>query len=411
MRNPEQPRRLNDGLLKDLSLRSSQLHYPVQRAECPKRSWTINGDFVTLTPTGIPRYAREVTQALDALVAESHPLTAGLKLNLLAPRQPREPLNLSAIPTQIIPEFSRPRLPQFWVQMQLPRHVRGGLLSFCNLAPVAHRKHIVCIHDLHTRLMPESYGALFRWAHRLVLPILGRRAELITTVSELSRTHLIQYGVAAADKIVVTHNGSDHVQRWRQHGSSRFGQPPIRPFIFCLGQTQKYKNLDLLIGLSDQFDALGLDIYIAGHVSEAEIRASTDTKLHNVRFLGRVTDAELADLYANALCFAFPSRMEGFGIPVVEAMALGCPVVCSNIPALTEVCGDAAILAHPDDAPGWLTAIKALHRDPEIYKRMKTRGQARARQFSWRVIAETYLKLMAKVDATDNAALVPRAAD
>ena len=413
MTNPVWHGRLGDGLLRELPLHPSEAHHhlhtvpstPVWRAEGSKRSWTINGDFVTLKPTGVPRYAREVTQALDALVAENHPLAARLQLNLLVPRQPEEPLHLSAISTQVIPEFSTPRLPQFWVQLQLPRHVPGGLLSFCNLAPVLHRKQIVCIHDLHTRLAPESYSTLFRWAHRIVLPILGRRADFITTVSELSRTHLVEYGVAAAEKIVVTHNGSDHIHRWHQQGPSRFSRPPVRPFIFCLGQTQKYKNLDLLIALSKQLDALGLDICIAGHVSEAAIKASPSAELRNVRFLGRVTDAELADLYANALCFVFPSRMEGFGLPVVEAMALGCPVVSSNIPALVEVCHDAAILVHPDDAQGWLTAIQALHVDPQLRERMMTHGLERARQFSWRVIAEIYLNLMARVDAIGDPAL------
>jgi glycosyltransferase involved in cell wall biosynthesis len=259
--------------------------------------------------------------------------------------------------------------------------------------------------------MPDSYSRLFRWAHRLVLPILGRRAHFITTVSELSRTHLIQYRVAVADKIVVTHNGSDHVTRWERQGPSRFNHAPMRPFIFSFGQTQKYKNLDLLIALSKQVDTLGLDIFIAGDVSEAAIRASTNLQLRNVRFLGRVTDAELADLYANALCLVFPSRMEGFGLPVVEAMALGCPVVSSNIPALVEVCGDAAMLVHPDDTQGWLTAIQALHLDPQLHKRMTTRGLERARQFSWRVIAEIYLKLMAKVDGIDNSLLARSAAN
>jgi glycosyltransferase involved in cell wall biosynthesis len=92
-------------------------------------------------------------------------------------------------------------------------------------------------------------------------------------------------------------------------------------------------------------------------------------------------------------------------------MALGCPVVSSNIPALVEVCGDAAMLVHPDDTQGWLTAIQALHLDPQLHKRMATRGLERARQFSWRVIAEIYLKLMAKVDAIDNPLLARSAAN
>ena len=90
------------------------------------RRWTINGDFLALQPTGVARYAREVTMALDGLVAARHPLTAGLEIDLVAPREGREPLPLKAIPLRILPEFGRPRLPQFWVQAQLPAAVPGG---------------------------------------------------------------------------------------------------------------------------------------------------------------------------------------------------------------------------------------------------------------------------------------------
>jgi hypothetical protein len=120
-----------------------------------RHPWAISGDFLALKPTGVARYALEVTRALNALVAEDHPLTRNVELTLLAPR-PAPSNFLEHIPTRVIPEFNRPRLPQFWVQAQLPRAVQGGVLSFCNLAPVLVRRQIVCIHDLHTRIMPES---------------------------------------------------------------------------------------------------------------------------------------------------------------------------------------------------------------------------------------------------------------
>lgn len=96
------------------------------------RRWTINGDFLGLKPTGVARYATETTLALDALVAAEHPLTRGLSLRIVAPRSTSLPVR--SIPVDVVPEYTRPRLPQFWVQAQLPRHVDGGLLSFCNLA-------------------------------------------------------------------------------------------------------------------------------------------------------------------------------------------------------------------------------------------------------------------------------------
>ncbi|MDT3685400.1 MAG: glycosyltransferase family 1 protein [Pseudorhodoplanes sp.] len=379
----------------ELSRTDQQSLTPAVNAQ--RRAWTINGDFVALQPNGVARYAREVTLAIDALVAEKHPLAAGLDIELLAPHEPREPLRLQKIPIRIIPEFKYPRLPQVWVQAQLPQHVAGGLLSFCNLAPMLNRKHIVCIHDLHTRLMPNSYGRLFRWVHRVVLPILGRRAKFITTVSTSSREHLIRFGVAPAEKIVVTYNGSDHTACWRPE-KSNLKPKPARPFVLCLGQNQEYKNTKMALRLAQSLDEMGLDICIAGNINEKTLRADTREDPRNLRLLGRIDDDDLASMMSKALCFLFPSRIEGFGLPVIEAMALGCPVVASSAPCLPEVCGNAALLVDPDDPAGWIEAVRDLQTDQRLRRRMILRGYARARIYSWRNIAEVYLQLMAQVD-------------
>jgi glycosyltransferase involved in cell wall biosynthesis len=365
------------------------------------RVWAINGDFLALQPTGVARYAREVTLALDGLIATKQSLTRDLELSILAPRAPAEPLPLKAIALRIVPEFNRPRLPQFWVQVQLPRHVTGGLLSFCNLAPIALRRHIVCIHDLHTWLMPNSYGRLFRWAHRVVLPILGRRVSLVTTVSTLSRDHLVQFGVAPREKIVVTYNGSNHVARWRP-GLAKLDIAGCRPFVLCLGRSQQYKNLELMLQIAQPLDALGLDVCIAGDIGASTVRRYCQEVPANVRLLGRIGDHDLAKLLSQALCFIFPSRIEGFGLPAVEAMALGCPVIASNAPCLPEVCGAAALYADPDDVAAWVGAIRRVKGDADLRRRMIDDGYSRAHSFSWPRIAETYLELMVQADADNN---------
>ena len=375
-----------------------------------KRCWTINGDFVTLNPNGVARYAREVTLALDALIAEGHPLARGLVLDLVAPRRD-ESLQLKAISSRVVPEYSTPRLPQFWVQAQLPRHVPGGLLSFCNLAPIALSRHIVCIHDMHTRLMPESYGRLFRWAHRLILPVLGRRAARITTVSELSRLHLVKYGIAPADRITVTYNGSDHAARW-DAARSTLEVSPARSYVLCLGRSQKYKNVDLLVRLAPLLDAMGLDLWMAGEVDPAAIAGVTQPAPRNLRLLGRISDDDFKKALAGALCFLFPSRIEGFGLPAVEAMVAGCPVVASTSPCLPEVCGEAALYADPDDVEEWAEAVALIRSDAGMRRRLIEAGKARAQRYTWRSIAETYLKLMMQVDiaSTQRAARGRRAA-
>lgn len=360
------------------------------------RHWTINGDFTALAPSGVPRYALEVTRALDRLVGEDHPSTRGLKLRLVAPHEPID-LGCRNIAIEVVPEFRTPRLPQFWVQAQLPRRVEGGLLSFCNLAPVWPRKHIVCIHDLHTHLMPDAYGRGFRLAHRVVLPLLGRRAYAVTTVSRLSAQHIVAAGVAPASKIIVAHNGCDHARSW--HAADSQLPLGVRPYALFFGHGQAYKNAALVERIAPALQRTGLDVLIAGGpVGDALSDASSQTP-SNVRRLGRVSDDDLALLLSRALCLLMPSRIEGFGLPAVEAMVHGCPVVASTAPALPEVCGDAALYADPDDDGAWIDAVSRLLTDQKLRSDFVQRGRSRAELFTWRKVALTYLALMASADA------------
>jgi glycosyltransferase involved in cell wall biosynthesis len=358
------------------------------------RKWTINGDFVAIEPTGVARYANEVTRALDALLCAQHPLARDLELDIVVPRQP-DSLRLRSIPTRVVPEFGKPRLPQFWAQVQLPKNVSGGLLSFCNLAPICLTRHIACIHDLLPWLAPDSYSLPFRAAHRLVLPILGHRARLITTVSQLSREHLIRRRIASQGKIVVTYNGADHASRWAPERSSLQLGP--RPFVLCPGRNHKHKNVALAWRIASALDAMGLDVYLAGQLNE-NVLTGLGPMPHNLRLLGRVTDDDLAKVLAAARCFLLPSHIEGFGLPAVEAMVRGCPVLASTAPALPEVCGEAALYAEPDDAQSWITGVAKLSTDRQLRHRIIAAGYRRANAYSWRQIAETYLHLMLRVD-------------
>lgn len=360
-----------------------------------KRKWTINGDFVGLRPHGVARYACEVTQAIDRLVAARHPLTEDLDISIVAPKAPDHDFALKSICVKIVPEFDKPRLPQLWVQAQLPRHVEGGLLSFCNLAPVSVRRQIVCIHDLHTRLMPESYGWLFRTAHKIILPLLGKRVRYVTTVSQLSASHLVRYGIAPRSKVVVTYNGADHAKKWDARKSAiRSGS--AKPYVFCLGRRQQYKNVELMLKLAPLLDRMGIDLWMAGDV---DIGGMTDCPaIPNLRLLGQISDDDFRFALEGALCFIFPSRIEGFGLPGVEAMALGCPVIASTSPCLPEICGSAALYADPDDVGQWADAVRAVKDDTGLRQNLIDSGLEQASKYQWNNIAETYLKLMAQID-------------
>ncbi|HEX5497671.1 MAG TPA: glycosyltransferase, partial [Thermomicrobiales bacterium] len=148
-------------------------------------------------------------------------------------------------------------------------------------------------------------------------------------------------------------------------------------------------------------------------VDPAQLFPGEAGKPENVRLIGRVGDDDLKAVLANALCFLFPSRIEGFGLPAIEAMAAGCPVVASASPCLPEICGNAALYADPDDAGAWIGQVKRLQRDAAFRGSLIAVGRARASAYSWRRVAETYLRLMASidgasVDASADAAGLPR---
>lgn len=357
------------------------------------RRWTLNGDFVTLKKTGVARYARQTVEHINRLICEGHPLARGLNIDLVS----AEPFPLSHIRNTVVPEWRHPRIPQLWSQVQLPMHAPGGLVSLCNLAPVAKRKQIVCIHDLHTYIAPESYSKAFLLAHRAILPAIGKIAARITTVSEFSADAIVAHGVAKQSKTCVTYNGGDHAYDWHASQSTMV-RPTQRPFVLCFGREHKYKNIRIIWQIADQLDTAGIDIVFVGQFDPGKARCGDGAIPSNVHLAGRISDDDLAFLLGEALCLAFPSLTEGFGLPAVEAMAHGCPVVASSAPCLPEVCGEAALFADPEIGHDWVRAITTLHKDRLVRDRLVVLGHRQLAKYSWQRVAETYLDLMSQVD-------------
>jgi len=360
-----------------------------------KRRWSINGRFLTQPLTGVQRYACEIVQELDALLADGHPLANSLEIDLLVPCGDARELRLNAVRTKVL---SGP-VGHLWEQMILPRHVGGGVLSFCNSGPVALSKQIVCVHDLNTRLYPASYSLQFRTLYRLLLPVLGRTANTITTVSRFSADQLVSHGISTADKIAVVPNGYEHALRWRPRHSKKTQSVAGPDTVVLLGSLAPHKNIGIVLGLAQDLAAAGLKIAVAG-IGDARIFKANGVShaADNIIWLGRLSDEELAALLTDSLCLAFPSLTEGFGLPALEAMALGCPVVATDQASVPEVCGDAVLFAAPNDREAWLKQILRLRRSDALREALIAKGRSRTKVFSWRKSAEQYLELMARAD-------------
>lgn len=352
--------------------------------------FAINGRFYGQAVTGVQRYAREVVAEIDvALVAR------GAWARLLTPASVELTPNFAAIEV-LRADGSAGHV---WEQLVLPLRADTPLLNLCNAAPVSLRRQIVCIHDANVFDAPNSYSRAFRAAYRLLLPLLARRSAAISSVSHFSAERLARHTGIDPNSIAVIPNGHEHVFRWNAAASRlpvRSDGLGRRPFVFLLGSRAEHKNASFILRQASALDALGLDLVVAGGTAEIFLHTQS-IRAPNIRQLGFVTDDDLAWLYGHALCLAFPSRSEGFGLPLVEAMALGCPIVSSSASCMPEICGDAAMLADPDDPAQWQAHLRTLTASADLRSELKERGLARAKAYSWRRSAQAYLDLIARL--------------
>ncbi len=353
----------------------------------------INGRFLTQRVTGVQRFAAEVTGALDRMAAEG----ACPPARLLVPAGGAD-ADVSAFPHLAIERFGRLR-GQAWEQAELPLRARGSVLvSLGNTAPLlAGRRQAVVVHDAGAFDTPESYSAAFRAWYRALHRALPRAGARLLTVSEFSRGRIAQRLRLDPGRIGVVPEGGEHILREPADAAvlARHGLQPGR-FALVVGTRAAHKGLDALAEAAALLAARGMRMAVAGAADPNIFRGAGNPDGAAVAVLGRVTDPELRALYEAALCLIFPSRYEGFGLPPLEAMSCGCPVLAAASGAVPEVCGDAALWFDAADSgprrPA--EALDRLLREQGLAEGLRRRGLERAARFSWRAAAERLLALL-----------------
>ena len=358
-------------------------------------NWAINGRFLSQPLTGVQRYAHEILAALDTLLAENPGLLGTFNMEVLMPPGTKAPA-LKAISARAVGTLKG----HAWEQLVLPAYARGGLISLCNTGPVTKSHQILCIHDLNTRLYPQSYSRAFRLLYRTLTPVLVRRVAQVATVSHYSASQMREHGLVPARDIAVIPNGHEHTRTWTPRHTTETLAAAGRDTIVLLGSNAAHKNIGLILGMADRLAGEGLRIALVGSCDHKVFASQGSRGLaKNVALLGRISDEALAALLQDSLCLAFPSFVEGFGLPPLEAMSLGCPVVSSDRTSLPEVCGEAALYADPDDPDAWMSAFIRLAREEGLRDLMVEAGKAQSSTFSWRCSALLYLHLMAAMDS------------
>lgn len=287
-----------------------------------------------------------------------------------------------------------------WEQIELPFRVgESWLLNFCSLGPAIRRRQVVMIHDAQTYLIPQSYTFLFRCWYKIMLPILGRRSDVILTVSNYSKEQLERFKVVPKGKAHVVPNGVDHFDSIVEDECAlqRFGLLQNN-YVLVLGSLAPHKNLSILLQLYNEGASGMPELVVAGGINNAVFSKTSEIAAPKVRFLGRVSDAELKSLYRGSIAFVFPSLTEGFGLPPLEAMHCGCPVIATTEGAVPEVLGGAALYVNPRDKEGWRSAIMQIADSPELQKSLSNKGRSRSRLYTWRRSALSVLRILATYD-------------
>jgi glycosyltransferase involved in cell wall biosynthesis len=271
-----------------------------------------------------------------------------------------------------------------WEQAVLPLRARGAelILSPANLAPLVSRRNVVVIHDAAALRHPEWYSAAYvRW-QRVLLPRLARRARLVLTVSEFSRQELIALLGVPRERVVVVPNGVDaRFTPATDPSPARAALGLERPYALVVGTRIARKNVTALEATATALSEGGVELVAAG--SGRAYMRDEERRDGGPRRLGYVPDALLPSLYAGARALLMPSLYEGFGLPCLEAMASGVPVVAARRAALPETCGDAALLVDPDDPSALAEGARAAVADHAVRADLVARGLARAGGFSW----------------------------
>jgi glycosyltransferase involved in cell wall biosynthesis len=218
------------------------------------------------------------------------------------------------------------------------------------------------------------------------------------TVSEFSANELARFGVARREHISVVPNGVDHLFAYDS-------QPEIvsrlalvsRKFVVALANVQAHKNIGLLLKAFTASEVAELKLVLVGPSRRAEFEALGHSVPPNVVFAGRISDGELRALLESALCVGFPSTTEGFGLPPLEGMILGCPAILAPCGALTEVAGEGALFAAPDDPRQWISAIRRLVDEPGHWAEYSRAGRERAAFFTWKRAGEKLANIIREV--------------
>ncbi|MFA6146172.1 MAG: glycosyltransferase family 1 protein [Patescibacteria group bacterium] len=353
--------------------------------------------------TGVEWYSYHLIQELKKI-----PLPQGDKFILYAPEELKGDLGImpAGWKTKIL---SWP-LKYFWTQKRLSWEMLINppdiLFVPAHCLPIFCRaKKIMTIHDLGFKRFPKAYTFGQRIYYSMVHSFAAKYADKIITPSEFTKTEIINLYKTDPNKIVITplgYNKYYNLIEDKNKIEEILAKYQIKkPYLFFVGRLEKKKNIKGLIDAYQQLlkQKYSLQLVLAGSpgFGYQEVKSQIKSLGENIRQINYVEPKDLVYLYASAEAFIFPSFYEGFGIPLLEAMACGCPIVASNQGSLPEVAQDAALYFDPRNSLQMVEAIKRIINEQDLRKELIEKGLARVKEFSWQKCAEKTFKIFKNI--------------
>jgi glycosyltransferase involved in cell wall biosynthesis len=275
-------------------------------------------------------------------------------------------------------------------QLYLPLATRGKfLLSFGGIPPVLKRRQVVTFHDATPFRFSRTFRFLFVAYYYVGFFFLSRTAYKLLTVSEFSRKELAEILRVSLSRFLVVPCAADCLDKVE---SQQPEMPCQQRAYLVVGTLARHKNLAAPV---QALAASGRHVIVVGASGLASVFANSESSFGpSVTVAGRLTDGELRWLYEHSAALVFPSFYEGFGIPVLEAQTLGCPVIASHAASIPQVAGDGALFFDPSDPTELLAQVDVLEGDPAVRARLVAQGRVNAERFDWQKSADQVLSLL-----------------
>ncbi|MFL9482453.1 glycosyltransferase family 4 protein [Chitinophagaceae bacterium LWZ2-11] len=337
----------------------------------------INGRFLTQKVTGVNRFGIEICKALQK---------AGLEFTVIVPVYCNNTYDFNIVRYGKLKSHFWEQISLFWF---LKKKRSPLLINFSGLGPLFYKKQIITIHDLSFYHEPKWFSKKYYFFYSRATPIIAKNCLKILTVSEFSKGEIIKWLKVKANKINVVYNavGSEHYEDLNKKEN----------YILAVSSLDPRKNYKRLIQAFNSKELEYVSLYIVGKDENNFRKDFTTQSRKNVFFLGYVDDKKLHELYVNAIAFIYPSLYEGFGIPPLEAMSKGCPVIVSEIPVLKEICGDAAMFVDPYSVESIKKGILRITIDQELRRSLVGKGYEQIFKYSWEKSAKEIIWLIKNI--------------